>query len=134
MEVTGDPDQRIGVAWGSVSMTRTTHRSARRSSGNTRTLPGRSPNPDSIAGILSMVCVVVFPFRRITRALQPHASTTTDAIRAPDNPIDSAISGQASRVRSTRTRARRRRCTHHGTPPITIPSMAIVGSGEVVGP
>ena len=44
------------------------------------------------------------------------------------------MSGHASRVRSTRTLARRRRCAHHGTPPTTVPISRISGSGGVSGP
>ena len=65
---------------------------------------------------------MVWPRARRNRARQPHTSTTADMTCDPARPTAWAISGQASSLRSTRTRARRRRCAHHGTartaPPI----------------
>jgi hypothetical protein len=89
------PGQGIGAACGSVSMTRSVNRSARASSGMTRTLPRRTPSPDSIAGILATASSVVVPFFRMTRAVHPHASATADAIFEPGSPISSDRDGQA---------------------------------------
>ena len=57
-----------------------------------RALPGRSFRPDSSAGIRLITCAAVIPFLSITRAVHPHASTTTEAI---------SRSGQARRCPAT---------------------------------
>ena len=108
--------------------------SARSGSGSTRTAPGRVPRPDSSAGVELIRSVAVVPGGRPMRARQPQRSTTADMIREPGRPTAAVMSGQASRVRSTRTLARRRRCAHHGTPPTTVPTSRSSGSGGVSGP
>ena len=115
-------------------MTRSVNRSARAASGMTRTLPRRTPRPDSIAGIFATASSAVPPLRRMTRAVHPHASPAAEAIRDPGSPIESAIDGHACTVRSILTRERRRRCAHHGMPRITVPIPAICGSGRTDGP
>ena len=55
-------------------MTRSVNRSARAASGMTRTLPRRTPRPDSIAGIFVIASSAVLPLRRMTRAVHPQAS------------------------------------------------------------
>ena len=84
------PGQGIGWACGSVSMTRSVNRSARRGIGDSAGAAGSQPSPDSISGNLSMAWAAVVPFRRITRAVQPHLSATIDAIREPGRPMSSA--------------------------------------------
>jgi len=134
IEVFSVPGQVISAACGSVSITRKMNASARESSGKTRTLPRRTPRPDSMAGIFAMASSALVPFRRITRAVHPHASATTETIREPARPAGPATSGHAAMVRSTRTRARRRRCIHHGIPRIAVLIAAACGSGLTVGP
>ena len=52
----------------------------------------------------------------------------------PTRPTAPAMSGQASSLRSTRTRARRRRCVHHGIATSEPPNISACGSGAVPGP
>ena len=127
-DVMDGPGHGTGSACGSFSITRMMNRSARLPSANTRMLPGRKPRLDSSTGILPMTSPVVFPFRSSTRAVHPHASTTTDRISEPASPAFSATYGHAEMVFSTRAFARRRRWNHHGTEDHRGDS-AIAGSG-----
>ena len=81
-----------------------------------------------------MTSVMVWPRASANRARQPHTSTTADMTRDPLSPTAGAISGQAARVRSTRTLARRRRCAHQGTASTSAPMMRMRGSGPWNGP
>ena len=98
------------------------------------TAPGRVRSPDSSAGTELIRSVVVWPGGRPIRARQPERSTTADMTRDPGSPMAAMICGQAVRVRSTRTLARRRRWVHHGTPPTIEPATSSSGSGAVPGP
>ena len=87
-----------------------------------------------MAGNWLMAWAAVVPFRSMTRAVHPHASTTSEAIFEPGRPMFSARSGQAATVRSARTRARLLRCAHQGMPSITVEIPAMAGSGFTAGP
>ena len=63
-----------------------------------------------------------------------HTSTRADMTCEPGKPTALAISGQACSLRSMRTRARWRRCAHHGTASTVPPMTSACGSGEVTGP
>jgi hypothetical protein len=52
----------------------------------------------------------------------------------PASPTALATSGQTSSLRETRTRARRRRCAHHGTDKMSPPITSACESGEANGP
>jgi hypothetical protein len=131
MDDTDGPGQVIASACGSLSSTRSSNRLARSSGvGRTRAAPRNVPSPDSMAGSLAITSLIVCPRASANLARQPHTSITADWTRDPARPTAWAISGQALRVRSTLTLARRRRCAHHGVastmPPISMAS----GSGE----
>ncbi len=87
-----------------------------------------------MAGNWFIAWAAVVPFRRISRAVQPHASITMDAMREPGRPIFSARSGQAWIVRMALTLARLRRCAHHGIPSTIVLMSAMAGNGFVAGP
>ena len=92
------------------------------------------PSADSIAGIRAVTSAMVCPRASRSRARHPHRSTVADWILEPGRPMALEMSGHAASARCTRTRARRRRCAHHGTASRSAPMPSTCGIGAVNGP